>query len=363
VGTTIARRLATALTVAVLLTGTGCGDNEQATIRSETVQPAETDDESDGLKNTDTTSEDPASDTSGDDEGPGTAAALGEPFVPRPGPTTDEGMPSTVIAVTDDTYELVELDAVDGRVVRTLGSTGAVDDESGNFIDGARWHPATGVVVVSDGPEPAAGNLTLVKPGEDYDGQGGPQSWGPGWDMAISPDGRFALTTGYGADVAMLAGGDGGRNVVVDLVDSPDEAFRYHPAWLRDRIGVAMVREVDGVRNLIDVIELGGDGRVASTVTYQMDRPIADLEVRSDGGLVVLYDDGRNPFGGGTRAVVVDPDSGEIKAEFDLEEGSHSLAYDATGRLLLYVDGESTVRWQGVGDSGVLAEGYIHADW
>ncbi len=362
-GTAIARRLATALTVTLLLTGAGCGDDEPAMIRSETVQPAETDgDGSDGSKNTDTAGEDPASDISGDDEGRGTAAALGEPFVPRPGPTTDEGMPSTVIAVTDDTYELVELDAVDGRVVRTLGSTGDVDDESGNFIDGAWWHPATGVIIVSDGPEPAAGNLNLVEPGEDYERRGGPDGWGMGWDVAISPDGRFALVTGYGSDVSVLAEGTNGRSVVIQLSDSPED-LRYHPAWLRDRIGVAMVREVDGVRNLIDVIELGNDGQVVSTVTYQMDRPIADLEVRSDGGLVVLYDDGRNPFGGGTRAVVVDPDSGEIKAEFDLEEGSHSLAYDATGRLLLYVDGEGTVRWQGVGDSGVLAEGYIHADW
>jgi hypothetical protein len=362
VGTSIARRLATVLTVAVLLTVTGCGDDEQATIRSETVQPTATDGESDGSEDTDTASEEQASDTASADEASDAGPALGEPFSPRPGPMTDEGMPSTVIAVTDDTYELVELDAVDGRVVRTLGSTGDVDDGTGNFIDGAWWHPATGVIIVSDGPEPAAGNLTLVEPGENYERQGGPDGWGMGWDVAISPDGRFALVTGYGYDVSVLAEGANGRRVVIQLSDSPED-LRYHPAWLRDRIGVAIVREVDGVRNVIDVIELDDGGRVVSTVSYQLDRPIADLEVRSDGGLVVLYDDGRNPLDGGTRAVVVDPDSGEIEAEFDLEEGSHSLAYDATGRLLLYVDGEGTVRWQGVGESGVLAEGYIHADW
>ena len=361
-GTTIVRRLALALTVAVLLTGSGCGDDEQGTIRSEPVQPAVTDGESNGSETTDTASDDQASDTAGDDEAPGATAALGEPFAPRPGPMTDEGMPSTVIAVTDDTHELVELDAADGQVVRTLGSAGDLDDETGNFIDGAWWHPATGVIIVSDGPEPAAGNLTLVEPGEDYERQDGPDGWGMGWDVAISPDGRFALVTGYGYDVSVLAEGTNGRRVVIQLSDSPED-LRYHPAWLRDRLGVAMVRDVDGVRNLIDVIELDDDGRVVSTVTYQLDRPIADLEVRSDGGLVVLYDDGRNPSGGGTRAVIVDPDSGEIEAEFDLEEGSHSLAYDATGRLLLYVDGEGTLRWQGAGDSGVLAEGYSHADW
>lgn len=356
---TIIRRIATALAVTVLLISAGCGDEDGQTaiLQSEPVQPVGTvGGESNGSDHTATASEDKA---------PGTAAVLAETFVPRPGPTTDEGVPSTFIAVTEDTYELIELDAGDGRVVRNLGSTGDVDDESSNFVDGAWWHPATGVIIVSDGPEPAAGNLTLVEPGDEYVRSSGADGWGMGWDVAISPDGRFALITGYGYDVSVLAEGTNGRRVVIELGGNPELDLRYHPAWLRDRIGVAMVREIDGVRNLIDVIELGDDGRVVSTVTYQLDRPIADLEVRSDGKLVVLYADGdaRTPAAGGSRAVVVDPDSGEVEAEFMLEEGSHGLAYDATGRLLLYVDGEGTVRWQGVGESGVLAEGYIHADW
>lgn len=305
---------------------------------------------------------DDTSDDVGSDDSSFTAVSLGEPFAPQPGPMNNAGIPSTLVAVTRDTHELVEIDAVDGGLVRSLGSIGADLEDTGNVIDSAWWHPATGVIVVSDGPEPAAGNLQLVAPGERFVGQGGAEGWGPGWDVAISPDGRFALTTGYGADVSVLADSTNGRDRVVDLLDGSDQDLRYHPAWLRDRAGVVMVREAGGARSIVEVIELGDDAQPLETISHELGREIADLEVRGDGKLVVLYDDGRNQSMG-SRAVVVNPDSGEVEAEFDLEEGSHSLAYDATGTFLLYVDGAGTVRWRGGGSAGVVAEDYVHADW
>lgn len=32
-------------------------------------------------------------------------------------------------------------------------------------------------------------------------------------------------------------------------------------------------------------------------------------------------------------------------------------------RFLIYTDGDWTVRWQGLGQSGTLGEGFIHASW
>ena len=64
--------------------------------------------------------------------------------------------------------------------------------------------------------------------------------------------------------------------------------------------------------------------------------------------------------GGKARVDAVD---GELVATFPVETGSLWGGYDPSGRMLIYTDGEDVVRWQGLGQSGVLAEGYIHASW
>jgi hypothetical protein len=62
------------------------------------------------------------------------------------------------------------------------------------------------------------------------------------------------------------------------------------------------------------------------------------------------------------RGIVFEP-TGELVAEFDVEPGSRMGGYDPSGRFLIYVDGEGTVRWQGLGQTGSLGEGYLFASW
>jgi hypothetical protein len=60
---------------------------------------------------------------------------------------------------------------------------------------------------------------------------------------------------------------------------------------------------------------------------------------------------------------VVFTESGELVATFPVEVGSSWGGYDPAGRVLIYTDGDGVVRWQGLGQSGALAEGFIHASW
>lgn len=55
--------------------------------------------------------------------------------------------------------------------------------------------------------------------------------------------------------------------------------------------------------------------------------------------------------------------TGELVAEFDIEPGSRMGGYDPSGRFLIYVDGSGSARWQGLGQTGVLGEGYTFASW
>jgi hypothetical protein len=259
--------------------------------------------------------------------------------------------------VTDE-FVAVEVDTETGDIIREIGSTGNPGTGSaldGNVIVDAWWDPAGGRSVVSTCCEPAAGDLTFLDKGADYPARPTTGQTTSGWDVSISPDGRIFLITGYSVVITTAD---------EPLADSFDGAGR-RPAWLRDRRGVAIAHPWDSSVSTawIDVIGLDEDDRVISTVRHEIDEGIADLEVRADGKLVVLVGGSAAYADEGSRAILLDPDTGELLTEFGLEPGSYSLSYDNTGIYLLYVTGTGEGRWQGGGRSGSLGTGFISADW
>ncbi len=264
-----------------------------------------------------------------------------------------------------DEFVAVEVDTENGEIIREIGTTGNPGTGSaldGNVIVDVWWDPAGGLSVVSTCCEPAAGDLTFLDNGADYPARPNPEQTTAGWDVSISPDGRIFLITGY--SVVITTAGDSTDEGL--LADSFDGAGR-RPAWLRDRRGIAVAHPWDSSTTpesaWIDVIGLDEDNQVISTVRHEIDEGIADLEVRADGTLVVLVGGSAAYADDGSRAILLDPDTGELITEFGLEPGSYSLSYDNTGIYLLYVTGTGEVRWQGGGRSGSLGTGFISADW
>ncbi len=292
-------------------------------------------------------------------------------FEPGAGGAEPQGLPPFFVAVRDDSA-VVEINTVTGRTTRVLIPPPEPDPPNaeieGNRIGSVWWHRESGRMVVEEGPEPAGGNIWHMPIGADYaevrdssfDSVEGFR-FGGGWQAAPSPNGDYVLHTGY--FVSILATGVQDQ-MGIDIAAN-DGSFSFTPVWLRDRVGIAFTTDpVNGVGPYgLDVVELDARGQVSERRTFEIDRPAAGMAVRADGSLVVLLDDGDPLMWGGSEALVIDPDTGETIAEFALEDGSHSLTYDPTGTYLLYVDGEGTARWQGRGQSGVLAEGLLHADW
>lgn len=282
-----------------------------------------------------------------------------------------EGLPESFIGVTTE-WSVVEIDTISGKVVRTLAEAPVFPDEEPegpeyNRISQAWWHRESQRLVIEEGPEPAAGNIFHFPAGrpyedirnqcsEDLDGV----SCGYGWQAALSPNGDFVFHTGYFASIT--ENGQMAPSIEVAPTEANERgSFFYDPVFLMDRPGVAFVEEWEQGRQL-QIVELSGLGQVVERVTHELEFDIASIAVRADGKLVLL--EAKERFGfKGDRAEVIDPDTGETLAEFSLEPGSNSLGYDPTGTYLLYIDGDGTARWQGRGESGVLAEGLIHADW
>ncbi len=342
---------ASTTTVAQVTTSTTTATSAPST--STTTRPSTT-----TTTATTTTTERRSTSTSAKIENPG-------PMIPAEGPTLDDGRPATFLAVTAESTTAVEVDTVTGSIVREIGSTGNEGSGSaleGNVVVDAWWDPASGHTIISTCCEPAAGDLTFLEAGEGYRYPTAGDSSGFGWDASVSPDGSFYLLTGYYVRVQDAAD----PSEYVDLLEAFDGTGR-HPAWLRDRRGVAVAHpwDFEGGTELgwVEVIELDEANRVISSIRHEVPEGVADLEVRADGRLVVLLGTGQGYAAEGNRVVVMDPDTGDRLTEFDLGAESYGLSYDNTGTYLLYVTTAGEIRWQGAGRSGELADGFISADW
>lgn len=307
-----------------------------------------------------------------------TAASVDNPlgtFEPRSTAAEAEGLPRFLVAVRED-GAVVEIATQTGRETLVLIPapvfTDAEDEATSNSIGAVWWHRESGRMVVEDGPEPASGNIWHLPIDADFelartlsfnDTEG--FRYGGGWQAEISPNGDYVLHTGYFASI-LRNGVPENSSIDVSRPGDAGSSFYFTPTWLRDRNGVAFVVEtfVDEPEVVeLDVVELDSRGAVVERRSLPLEHRVAGLAVRSDGAILILADDGDQGRLGGNDVTVVDPDTFETIAEFELEPGSGSMGYDPTGTYLLYVDGNGSIRWQGRGQSGLIASGFTHADW
>ena len=305
-----------------------------------------------------------------------TVASVPATFIPGIDGPEPEGLPPFLVAVRED-HAVIEINTISGRTTRVLVPPPEPDPPNaeieGNTIGSVWWHRDTGRMVIEEGPEPAAGNIWHQPIGADFvDARDGLSNNAPGfrsgagWQAELSPNGDYTLHTGYAAFILRTGEPDDAGIDVSPPID--DGGFSFTPAWLRDRIGVAYTFgrwEDDGETYELHIVELDERAVVVERRMFELRRRVTGLAVRADGALVVLFDEieQQRDRDGGSSAGVLDPDTGETIAEFTLEPGSHSMGYDQTGTYLLYVDGEGRARWRGRGQSGIIAENLLHADW
>lgn len=285
-------------------------------------------------------------------------------------PTLDDGRPATFVAVTDD-YQAVEVDTRTGQIVHVFGQTGtaagveAADEMPPNVLVGA-WRVRDGSTIgLSDCCEPAAGRLFFVEAGEDLgaDPYSSSGSWNTGWTVSPSPiDNRFA-TLGY--SLSVIDPGvtdDAGSGLWIDepSLGFPDGAV----AWTRDGSELYWIGRIDHVTALatLDLAE-GAPTHVTVLPWVGVHQSLLGIGSQANGNLVGFLHTRDEDFSIVATSGIVFSTSGAVLANFPVETGSTWGGYDPSGVFLIYADGEGTVRWQGLGNAGVLADGFVFASW
>lgn len=310
-----------------------------------------------------TTSTEPADSTT-------TTALVDEPWrEPLQGtlPTLEDGRPATFLAVTDD-YAAVEVDTATGEVVRIIAQVSTAEDVENaecdaciNFVDGV-WRLADGsAYLVSECCEPAAGSMFWMGPDdfmtpETHQHQGGGVQ---AWAATPSPASRVVAAASYGVSI------DSPNHGQLWHWLSDDTFYAHTTTWRRDLSAIWVVGG-DGAVDLlwtIDPVSLNVSG--AELAWLGEDQYTSGLGTQATGRLVTFrlsLDGDDNHNNDLARGIVFEP-TGELVSEFDVEPGSRMGGYDPSGRFLIYVDGKGTVRFQGLGQTGVLGEAYTFASW
>jgi hypothetical protein len=281
-----------------------------------------------------------------------------------------DGRPATFVAITED-YRAVEVDTATGDILHVYGQTGtpadleAAEEMPPNVLVGI-WRTSDGAMVgISDCCEPAAGRVFFLESdatlGDDPYSESNP--WNTGWVMSPSPfDNRLAVI-GYELQVLDPAGPAGnGLNVWVDEPDLGSASSA--PAWAKDEHSVYWIAGY-GTDTAVAYVDLdNGVWALAGNPSWVGEGQSLDgIGTQESGNLVgflTTYGDGFEPTD--TVGVVFTP-TGQLTANFPVETGSIWGGYDPSGRFLIYVDGDGTVRWQGLGQTGELATGFIFASW
>jgi len=280
----------------------------------------------------------------------------------------DNGLPATFVAVTEE-WEAVEVDTSTGQVVRSIGHLDQPSEtgEEPGFFNAIQniWRSPDGAwYAISTCCEPAAGAIYFIEQDSTLNTDTVEAAvLTDGWTAVPSPfDGRFA-TLGFSIGV-----GDVGAEPGVFFWPDPSDGMpNGSAAWHNNGRQVSWLSSDRGRPHLatldLDDPESGPDIVPMEWVTdnqwlqgigmQQSGRFVAFLNTRSD--------DAEAPELIKTEGVVFD-EFGMI-ATFDVELGSFWGGYEPSGRILIYTDGDGVVRWQGLGQSGALADGFLHASW
>ena len=291
-----------------------------------------------------------------------TTTRLAAPGTISATPSLPDGRPRTFLAVTND-FEAVEVDTETGAVLRSIGQAGSRADletaevaAAVNVID-AVWRTIDGsILVVSECCEPAAGAVHVLTAGDQW-AFDSPTI--PGWAAGASPTTAEVAIVGYEVQV-----GRPDRWRYRDLLDP--EAIGYasgSPAWSRDGDRVYWVAEIPTGTSLqwvLAELELStGETSAAVLEWVPQDARLSGLAARSSGELVTIVTTDAFAYSEGA---VMSP-SGALVEQFEVPEGTVLGSFDPTGTYLITVDGSGTVRWEGGGRIGTLAEGYLFASW
>jgi len=285
-------------------------------------------------------------------------------------PILDDGRPATFLAVNDDRAG-VEVDTATGEVIRMIAQVSTAEDVDNaecsgcvNAVD-ALWRLADGSAhLVSECCEPASGQMYWVGPGEQVTPESNlpPESYASsGWMAAPSPTTRSVAISGTSVGlVSPELGSLWGWNIACCEFNASSS-----PAWSLD-LSTLWVIGGDGSATSLWTSH-PGTSTVSSTELPWLsgEQYVSGLGTQASGRLVTfrLTPDGDDDFENDpVRGIVFEP-TGELVAEFDVEPGSRMGGYDPSGRFLIYVDSEGTVRWQGVGQTGSLGGGYLFASW
>lgn len=288
--------------------------------------------------------------------------STGEPQAPLP-------RPGRWVGITDD-GRLVAVNAESGEQAKVLGEFDHPDEcpRAGEPAAGCQW--VAEVAMSPDGQsvyyetccEPAPGAIHRVP----IDG-GEPEMVAFGAHPAVDPAGQrlaavelqWVTVHELGGDDVLRFRDDDSPATLHGMTWSPDGAQLAFVAFDRtDEPGRLLVLDVHEADNLADArsIDRGDGGRSWTLPTF-----------RRDGALVVVEQELELPDSpqGPARAVVVDPDSGEVRESFDRSGAVLSQDHDPSGTYLLYVLEDGSVRWEFDGtDGGVLAAGgYLAATW
>lgn len=288
-------------------------------------------------------------------------------------PRLENDLPATFVGVTDD-WEAVEVDTATGAAIRTIGQfeqPNEPDDEGPGFnviqqvwrtVD-HRWY------VVSECCEPAGGLIhyldpeTVVTDDNRYD-----NVTSDGWTVAPSPfDGRIAKL-GYAAEV-FAVGAAPELELWLDQDNEISSAMTV-AAWGRDATSVSWLSfDWETASTRLVHLEIAAPDSATTSIALDWLGPeqwLDGMGSQENGNFVAFMntpdDDSEAPVVEVTEGVVFSS-AGELVATFPVETGSLWGGYDPSGRFLIYTDGDNNVRWQGLGQSGILSAGFIHASW
>jgi hypothetical protein len=325
-----------------------------------------------------------SSETTKPDAGPAGATAGVETTLEEPLETASSTAPTTVIparfyAITNDTYELVEVDSATGEIFARFGGWGQTDQDCDDdcflqAIDSVE-QGSDGRLWLTDCCEPAAGSIYALVPGESFDAE---RPFGFGLNPVVSPDERLLARASFENILIGPVGASGDDPAAQfppdsDLADPP---VSYTPlTWLDD---VTLVVRSNGAAAdtliLVDASEWSEPIQIGPTIGGLVRHP--DAAVRADGMIVALAtaatdtgnddDPDEDESAAGQPSLVgqvFDPRSGEQVAEFDLPDDVYTIDYDPSGTFLLTSGDDGVVRWLGLGQSGELASGYLASTW
>jgi hypothetical protein len=312
-------------------------------------------------------------------EAPATAAAP----IPTTAPTTvprsstdvlADGQPATWFGVRDDLDQglalVEERDTTDGTVLRELsrqeiGACIEEDDDGECIIFGEGWAPVSidvslDRIALGMCCEPVMGTSQVLR---RIDGELISSPFGS--EAVFAPQPPNLITVGYadGGFYFVVNSNSGAGTELPVVADWGDRA-----SWSLDGTMIA-VEVGTGIAVVFWDTELNEAVDISATLEPPADTVWSKPAFQASGNLIVVEDKGA---GGDSKGVVLNKEvfgglAGDlVLAEFPYEGTVVHQVYDGSGTFLIYALDDGSVRWQGKGERGTLADpgsGHIAAAW